>query len=65
MAKLAHNLDKALSTIRHQGFIKTAKRLKNLTKTYLCRRHQARKYLAKTYLYQAPGEYQELMTKVQ
>jgi len=64
MAKLAYNLDKALSTFRHQGFIKTAKRPKNLTKTYLHRRHRARKYMAKTCPYQAPGEYQELMTKV-
>jgi hypothetical protein len=54
-AKLAYNLDKALSTIRHQGFIKIAKRPQNLTKTYLRRRHRAEKYLAKTSPYQALG----------
>jgi hypothetical protein len=65
MAKLACNLDKDLSTFRHQGFIKKAKRPKNPTKTYLRRRHQARKYMAKTCPYQAPNDYQEVMTKVQ
>jgi hypothetical protein len=63
--KLACNLDKALSTIRYQGVIKTAKRPQNPTKTYLRHRHHAKKYLAKTYPYQAPGDNQELMTKVQ
>ena len=48
---------KALSTLRHQGFIKTAKRPKNLTKTYLRRRHRARKHMAKTFPYQAPDDY--------
>jgi len=65
MAKLAGNLDKDLSIFRHQGFIKTTKKAKNPTKTYLCRRHRARKHMAKTYPYQAPDDYQELIATVQ
>jgi hypothetical protein len=40
MPKLAYNLDKVLSIIRHQGIIKTGQKAANPTKTCLHRRHR-------------------------
>ena len=66
MAKLAYNLDKALSTFRHQGSIKMAKKAKNLDKDLpLPVGIGQEKCMVKTYPYQAPDDYQGLIAKVQ
>ena len=45
LSKLACNLDKILSILRLQGFIRLAKKAKTSpTKTYLLRRHQGEDY---------------------
>jgi hypothetical protein len=51
VVKPVFNLDKALSTIRHQGIIKNGQKATNPIKTFLRCRHRVEKDLAKTCFY--------------